>query len=296
MSIHARLSRLVGVVSVATFAVALVTGGTMVQAAAAGASFSNPASIAPPDHGAASPSSIAVFGQAAVTDVNVTLRNVSHTQPDDLDVLLESPTGIRVMLISDSGSTQDATNLNLVFDDSAASPPPDNNGLVSDTYKPFNYAGQTDEFVPAPTQPDLAAFNGTDPNGTWKLYVADGSVVNGETGAIAGGWSLELNPPQTCGGLPVTIVGTSGDDLLVGTEGADVIAAGPGDDKVLALGGDDVVCGGDGKDRLKGGFGTDKLFGEAGKDFLVGGPGKQDFCKGGSAKDGARGCEIKRRL
>jgi Ca2+-binding RTX toxin-like protein len=238
-----------------------------------------------------------VFGQAAVTDVNVTVKNLSHTQPDDLDILLEGPTGVKVMLVSDSGSTTDAVNVNLVFDDSAASPLPDADGMVSGTYKPMDYdTGQPDAFVPEPTNPTLAAFNGTDPNGTWKLHVGDGSVINGETGSVAGGWSLELNPPQTCDGLEVTITGSSGNDIITGTAGNDVIAAGAGDDKVFGLDGNDVVCGGDGKDRVKGGRGTDRLFGDAGKDFLVGGPGKRDFCNGGSKKDGARGCEIKRKL
>ena len=47
-------------------------------------------------------------------------------------------------------------------------------------------------------------------------------------------------------GLPCTIVGTSGDDVLRGTQGDDVICG---------LGGNDVIAGGPGNDTLAGGPG-----------------------------------------
>ena len=36
----------------------------------------------------------------------------------------------------------------------------------------------------------LSVFDGTDPNGTWKLYVVDDAAD--DTGAITGGWSLHI--------------------------------------------------------------------------------------------------------
>jgi hypothetical protein len=43
----------------------------------------------------------------------------------------------------------------------------------------------------------LAGFNGTNPNGLWLLYVVDDSP--GDSGSIAGGWSLNI---LTSGSLP----------------------------------------------------------------------------------------------
>ena len=35
-----------------------------------------------------------------------------------------------------------------------------------------------------------SAFDGTNPNGAWKLYVVDDTI--GSAGKFAGGWSLEI--------------------------------------------------------------------------------------------------------
>lgn len=72
-------------------------------------------------------------------------------------------------------------------------------------------------------------------------------------------------------GLPCTVVGTEGDDVLTGTEGADVLCG---------LGGDDALTGGDGGDVLDGGPGADRLDGQAGDDDLDGGP-ESDVLDGG---------------
>jgi secreted trypsin-like serine protease len=90
--------------------------------------------------------------------------------------------------------------------------------------------------------------------------------------------------PPACNGIPASIVGTDGSDVLSGTPARDVIAGLGGNDKLSGLAGDDVICGGAGKDTLRGGKGNDKLYGEAGKDTLKGGPGN-DKLKGGGGKD-----------
>ena len=60
-------------------------------------------------------------------------------------------------------------------------------------YKPTNY-GTTDNMPgPAPLgtyATSLSAFNGSDPNGTWSLYVVDDAQV--DAGSITSGWSLTL--------------------------------------------------------------------------------------------------------
>ena len=50
----------------------------------------------------------------------------------------------------------------------------------------------------------MATFNGTDPNGTWKLFVIDDAThaaPNTNIGKIYGGWGLDISttgpPPQS---------------------------------------------------------------------------------------------------
>lgn len=70
---------------------------------------------------------------------------------------------------------------------------PDASGLKSGVFRPTN-AGGGDAFPsPAPGGPygtRLGAFFGTDPNGTWSLFVVDDT--NGDSGSLSGGWCLGL--------------------------------------------------------------------------------------------------------
>src|SRR4029079_19043398 len=107
------------------------------------------------------------------------LVNVAHTYPSDLEVLLVGPGGQSVRLMSDSGDGVPVSNVNLTFDDSAASLLPNGTQLFSGTYKPSDYP--PDVALPAPAPSDgyatnLSIFNGTDPNGTWSLFVMDDSI------------------------------------------------------------------------------------------------------------------------
>jgi Ca2+-binding RTX toxin-like protein len=107
-----------------------------------------------------------------------------------------------------------------------------------------------------------------------------------------------------CMGIPATIVGTVGDDVIYGTPGTDVINGLDGDDVIYGLDGNDLICGGSGNDKLYGGKGNDKIYGErgmdmlsggSGNDLLNGGGGKHDRCNGGSnwrKGDTAVGCEF----
>ena len=91
----------------------------------------------------------------------------------------------------------------------------------------------------------------------------------GLTGKVASGGRLNafnaLN--RFCGGLPLTIYGTSASDTITGTAGNDVIQAFGGNDTINGAGGDDRICGGDGNDTLKGGLGADTLDGGIGTDI-----------------------------
>jgi subtilisin-like proprotein convertase family protein len=139
------------------------------------------------------PSTISVSGIAGtVTKVTVTLAGLGHTFPDDVDVLLAGPAGQRIVLMSDAGGSLDITNVSLTFDD-AGPALPDSALLTSGTFRPTNF-GTGDVFpAPAPGAPHgtaLSDFAGSDPNGTWSLFVTDDAGA--DVGQITGGWSLDF--------------------------------------------------------------------------------------------------------
>jgi subtilisin-like proprotein convertase family protein len=158
--------------------------------------FQNPGLITIPD-GPASPypSTIIVSNLAgAVTKVTATLSNLSHTYPDDLDILLVGPTGTNVMLMSDAGGLTDLVGVNLTFDDQATNLLSDSGVITSGTYQPTNFA--TGDVLPSPAPlspfgPNLAGFKGQNPNGTWQLFVYDD--FGSDTGSLNNGWSLQIN-------------------------------------------------------------------------------------------------------
>jgi subtilisin-like proprotein convertase family protein len=135
----------------------------------------------------------------AVTDVNVTLTGLNHLNPDDIDILLVSPAGKKILLLSDAGGTTDVVSANLTFDDAAAAGIPDAGPMVTATVRPTNFGtGDTIPDVP-PIYPNSAtaggatlasAFNGTEPNGTWRLYIVDDATTS--AGSLASGWSIDI--------------------------------------------------------------------------------------------------------
>ena len=150
----------------------------------------NDASIASPY-----PSTITISGmETSITDLNVQLFGFGHTWPEDADLLLVGPQGQNLLLLSDvGGGNPGVSNLNLILDDNAAQSLPAGSAFASGTYKPTNYEGAENLPSPAPSSSGattLAAFNGTDPNGTWSLYVVDDTA--GDAGAINGGWCLNV--------------------------------------------------------------------------------------------------------
>jgi subtilisin-like proprotein convertase family protein len=144
------------------------------------------------------PSTVVVSGlPGQVIDVVLTLKNINHTNPDDIDVLLVAPDGEGAIVMSDVGGTANVATTNLTLDDSAAIFMPDEGPLPSGTYKSTNAnGGDTDSFgspAPSPTGTDLTnTYDGIDPNGTWKLFVKD-DTVNDFIGNINGGFSLKIS-------------------------------------------------------------------------------------------------------
>ena len=171
-----------------------------VEIADGSSTFSNTGYISIPSSGSASPypSQITVSGvTGTVAKVTVKINDLSHTNPDDIDMLLVGPTGQTVMLMSDQGGGGDVSGVDLTFDDSAASELPDYNQIYSGTYKPC-VSAQSDYMSGAPSGPYgtvLSGFNGLDPNGTWSLYIRDDNNYN--SGTIANGWELNISGQST---------------------------------------------------------------------------------------------------
>ncbi len=164
--------------------------------------------INPVDAATPYPSVIAVDGMAGnVKKVVVRLNEFAHRYPNDVDMLLVSPAGQKVLLLSDAGGSSSVTNVNLVFDDDATGFVPANS-MASGTFKPSNNDGATDAFptpAPAPAySTNLSVFQGSSPNGDWSLYVVDDTATDG--GVIKTGWSLTITTEPKIEGLVNTTV------------------------------------------------------------------------------------------
>ena len=305
--------------------IAVTTFGAVFSSGAYGAiAFSNGTDITIPGGAPATtsgnadpyPSSINVSGLLGlVAKATVTVTNISHTWPDDIDILLSGPAGQTTLLMSDTGGSTDITNVTLTFDDLGAALP-DGGTIVSGTRRPTNFEAAVDTFPgPAPAPPfgsTLGTFTGIDPNGTWSLWVRDDE--NLDVGAIDS-WTLTLDgpvlapgtppppPPPTPTPTPVPLAsgpcantqrGTNGSDTLVGTARGDRLVGRGGRDVLRGRRGRDCLFGQGGRDRLFGGPGNDRLVGGPGRDLLNCGAGGNDVAIAGS-NDVVRRCERVRR-
>ena len=151
------------------------------------------------------PSTIAASGLlGTVTHVKVTINGYSHTFSNDVGIVLVGPTGAALLVQDGCGSDPDMINVTYSIDDSGATQLPDTTAWPAGTYKPANYIFPLDSF-PAPgpltaygnpgplgggTATFASTFNGTAPNGNWRLFVVD--FVGGDAGSIAGGWSIDI--------------------------------------------------------------------------------------------------------
>lgn len=214
------LTAVLGVLLVASLLSALAASPARAVVFPNPAAITIPATGTGPGVGAPYPSTIAVSGLGAVADVNVRLLGLSHTFPDDVNVLLVGPTGVKVALMADVGGDVDLVGANLTLDDAAATPLPDATPISSGTYRPNAAGSGFDGPAPAPAPPyatTLGAFNGTSANGTWSLFVHDDA--SSDSGSMAGGWSIDITtapttitgftPTSGTPGSSVTITGTS---------------------------------------------------------------------------------------
>ena len=193
-----------------------------------GSSVSNTNSIAfqsvvgtPADAANPYPSTISVSGLSGnISRMRVTLNSLTSACPPDLALLLQGPQGQDMVLMAVVGPCSSASNVTLTLDDEAASllSRSSPTALTSGFYKPASYFVGTFGFgqpvfppnapqglYPLPPTDGSATlssiFAGTDPNGTWNLYVADENrFIPANTGQFAGGWGLQFElacPPTT---------------------------------------------------------------------------------------------------
>ncbi|MBE9218110.1 beta strand repeat-containing protein [Dolichospermum flos-aquae] len=208
--------------------------------------FSNTNFISIPDSGASDPyPSIINVSETSggLTKLTVTLTNLNHIFSGEIDVLLVSPTGAKSILMSDVWSNTGLTDVTLTFDATATSSLSDSDAISSGTYRPTNFDDSDFFDSPAPDGPyntDFSVFNGTNPNGEWRLYILDDAT--GDAGNVAGGWSLSIETLESI---------INGDDSNNTLEGNIL------DNTINGLGGNDTLKGSAGEDTLDGGAGND---------------------------------------
>jgi subtilisin-like proprotein convertase family protein len=162
------------------------------------------------------PSVINVSGMSgSVSKVTVTLSELNHSFPGDLDILLVSPTGQKAILMSDVGQGGDLNSVTLNFDDDAASFLPETGQIISGSYKPTNIGNDDSFHSPAPGGPygsSLAIFRGDEPNGPWSLYVTDDQGA--DAGSITRGWRMTIFTGPA-GAAPDVGIRRVGDEVVI---------------------------------------------------------------------------------
>ncbi len=158
------------------------------------------------------PSTINVAGLSGNKNIKIELTDINHTWVGDIDILLESPGGEKMIIMSDAFSTNNRTNTvvtTLTLSDTASETMP-STGLppTSGEFQPTNH-GANDPFdAPAPSPPfenpspagnatfaSVFGRNGADFNGDWKLWIDDDA--GGDPGVI-GGWKITFEPDLVC--------------------------------------------------------------------------------------------------
>ncbi|HEY0461382.1 MAG TPA: VCBS repeat-containing protein [Pyrinomonadaceae bacterium] len=169
------------------------------------ATFTNPTQINLPlnfEISSLCPSPIQVSGLTTVISstpgsVRVAINGFSHSVPSQAGMVLCGPTGACFLLQSLAGGTTTISNVTYTLSDAGAAPLPQA-AFTAGTYRPTAYAlrsfpnpGPNESYQnPGPVSGGTAtltsAFQGTNPNGIWNLYVVGGA------GRLNGGWTLDV--------------------------------------------------------------------------------------------------------
>jgi subtilisin-like proprotein convertase family protein len=126
---------------------------------------------------------------------------MSHPEPNDLGILLVSPEGQTVLLMSRAGGSDpvpEQAPITLTFDDAGLSHIPETS-IEGGTFQPSACPPIPTLPSPAPAPPygsAMSALNGPtrNPNGIWKLYVYDFGGGTPSVGKIEGSWCLTISP------------------------------------------------------------------------------------------------------
>jgi subtilisin-like proprotein convertase family protein len=135
---------------------------------------------------------VAPDGQV-ISDLNLNVIGFHHTFPDDVDMLLQGPTGATAMVMSDACGDADMHDFIWAFDDEAGSSMSDATlgGCSAPAYQPSDFGDPESLPAPAPQLPygtSLSAFDGIQ-GGDWRLWVQDDT--SGDTGFIKS-WNVAM--------------------------------------------------------------------------------------------------------
>lgn len=186
-----------------------IAGGWSLNFAPPARTFCNQSNIAIPVGGASTPypSNLDVSGlDGTIRNISLRFDKLTHRFPVDLDMLLVSPAGQKMVVMSDAGGAGPGPDLVFTLDDSATVAVPE--PLMGGVFRPTSLGTAGSDAFPAsgtppPPSPPYAepppastatlasAFAGSNPNGTWRLYVVDD--VPADAGSIAGGWALTFD-------------------------------------------------------------------------------------------------------
>ncbi len=146
-----------------------------------------------PDTGAAdpNPSTITVSDvPGSIVDLRVTLDGLVHPFAADLNVALQAPNGQTVLLMAGCRGGDDVNGTLTFSDDGEALGASGADAeLGTGTYAPSGCEQAVLGQSLCPCNDTFASLAGTDPNGTWSLFVYDDSASN--AGTLAG-WTLDL--------------------------------------------------------------------------------------------------------
>ncbi|MDB6125895.1 MAG: hypothetical protein JWQ71_4888 [Pedosphaera sp.] len=161
------------------------------------------------------PSTINVSGvDGVITKLTMTVSNLNHASIADVSLLLVGPAGQKQLLMAHEGGFHTVNNVTLTFDDAAAASL-SSSTPTSGTYKPTQTNAPAFP-LPAPPSPygtDLSALVGTNPNGSWSLYVLDDKGL--DAGNIAKGWSLAITTTSPVAPAADLVVGLAATPIPV---------------------------------------------------------------------------------
>ncbi|MEZ5744431.1 MAG: calcium-binding protein [Sphingomonadaceae bacterium] len=232
---------------------------------------------------------LSVYGtHGTITALEFGIGGLSHTFPDDLDMLLVAPNGSNNLVFwSDAGGGADVSAVDLVISDGNAAVP-DAAPITAGTYGPGAYVGNDGAeddatFGSATGGVNFAAtdgsstfaseFNGLAANGTWTYYLRDDA--GGDTGSL-GSWSLTVSTSSNAAELvgigvadTITVSTTASGTGAWNFNGNIVEFTGVTDGFTIDGGlGADTITGGQDDDTIRGGPGADILDGGGGNNTL----------------------------